>query len=78
MHQFQSIDHFQLPTSNIVYAFDKSQIPAGMTNLKDLKGQVVSIDGALFEVTEVDAHPVSENDQSTIPEDFGLLVIPAD
>ena len=77
VHEFQSVDHFQMPGKYIVYAFDKSQIPADMTDLEALKGQVVRIDGALFKVNEVDAHPVSENDHSAIPEDFGLMVTPA-
>jgi hypothetical protein len=78
MHEFTSIDHFPMPDRSIVYAFAKSQIPSGMTNLHELAGQVVSIDGKKFRVTTVDAHPVSENDQSTTPEDFGLMVTPAD
>ena len=67
-----------MPGSHIAYAFDKSQIPTGMTDLKTLKGQTVSIDGAHFQVTEVDAHPVSEDDTSSVPEDFGLMVVRAD
>ena len=76
MYEFTSIDHFQMPDRSIVYAFAKSQIPDGMTNLEELAGEVVSIDGSRFTVTRVDAHPVSEDDQSTSPEDFGLLVMP--
>ena len=78
MYEFTSIDHFQMPGKQIVYAFDKSQIPAGLADLHTLKGEVVRIDGAHFKVSEVDAHPVSENDASTVPEDFGLMVTPAE
>lgn len=65
-----------MPGHNIVFAFDKSQIPSGMTNLGDLLGTVVEIDGTSFKVVQVDAHPVSEDDGSTVPEDFGLMVNP--
>lgn len=78
MYEFTSIDHFQMPDRSIVFAFDKSQIPTGMNDLHTLRGEVVKIDGAHFKVSAVDAHPVSENDASTVPEDFGLLVTPAD
>lgn len=63
-----------MPGKRIVFAFNVGQIPLGMTNLNDLKGQEVLIDGARYKVEEVDAHPVSEDDGSKVPEDFGLMV----
>lgn len=74
MYEFTSVDHFQMPGTSIVYAFEKSQIPTGIADLTVLVGEIVLIDGERFRVTRVDAHPVSENDSSTEPEDFGLLV----
>lgn len=77
MYEFRSVGRFEMPGANIVFAFEKSQIPEGMTDLRVLKGEVVRIDGLDFTVVDVDAHPVSENDHSTVPEDFGLMVKPA-
>ncbi len=36
MYEFTSIDHFQMPDRSIVYAFAKSQMPDGRTNLEEL------------------------------------------
>lgn len=77
MHQFVALDQFRMPDGSIVFAFEKEQIPDGMTNLHELAGQVVLIDGEQYKVNQVDAHPVSENDSSTVAEDFGLMCKPA-
>lgn len=74
VHTFESLDHFEIPGRGIVYAFHKSQIPEEVDDLDVLIGTVVQIDGANYKVIAIDAHPISEDDESTEPEDFGLMV----